>query len=334
MNPYKVLQVDREAEPEVIDAAYRRLAVKYHPDKDPSASATARMAEINAAYEILKDPRRRAAYDHEHERARAKRNQHGAEPSETPTARTPHAGDAAGSEKLAAEISNRVFKKVLWAAAAIALLVYFPWGVALLLALWGGAWIVKRHPAVATKVLKLGLGFAVAIGVYVWMRERNLNEQREKNEREVAELDIHELLRKELRDFSAACKRKASVDTPDLAYPYCSCLAASVQRQFDTSPIQAYSVESYKRQFSSRLSAASPNPRTQAACAEEARPKAPSLPAAAAKPTRPSKAAKPASPSAIPTDGIDPAVREALSPGRVWAVPSTTGDLRRGPIDE
>ena len=51
MDPYKVLQVDPEAEDEVIQAAYRRLAQKYHPDvAGPDGSA--RMASINAAWEL------------------------------------------------------------------------------------------------------------------------------------------------------------------------------------------------------------------------------------------------------------------------------------------
>jgi curved DNA-binding protein CbpA len=60
---YKVLQVDSEAEEEVIQAAYRRLAQKYHPDRQPDADGAARMIAINAAWEVLRDPGRRAAYD-------------------------------------------------------------------------------------------------------------------------------------------------------------------------------------------------------------------------------------------------------------------------------
>ena len=62
-DPYKVLQVDSEAEDEVIQAAYRRLAQKYHPDIAPGAEAAARMIAINAAWAILRDPGRRAAHD-------------------------------------------------------------------------------------------------------------------------------------------------------------------------------------------------------------------------------------------------------------------------------
>ena len=60
---YKILQVDPSADPEVITAAYRRLAVKYHPDTNPSPDALPRMQRINEAYAILSDPKQRAVYD-------------------------------------------------------------------------------------------------------------------------------------------------------------------------------------------------------------------------------------------------------------------------------
>ncbi len=60
---YKMLQVDPEADADVIAAAYRRLSLKYHPDTNRAADATRRMQEINEAYEVLKDAARRARYD-------------------------------------------------------------------------------------------------------------------------------------------------------------------------------------------------------------------------------------------------------------------------------
>lgn len=65
---YKTLQVDPEADPEVIQAAYRRLAQKWHPDV-AGEEAEIRMVAINRAWEVLGDPAKRAAYDIE----RAKR---------------------------------------------------------------------------------------------------------------------------------------------------------------------------------------------------------------------------------------------------------------------
>ncbi len=50
----QILQVQSHAEPEVIQAAYRALAKKYHPDRDTSAQAAQRMRQINEAYERLR----------------------------------------------------------------------------------------------------------------------------------------------------------------------------------------------------------------------------------------------------------------------------------------
>ncbi len=68
-DPYKVLQVDPEADHEVIAAAYKRLARKYHPDVSPDPDSVARMVRINRAWEMLRDPLRRAAVDRARTRA-------------------------------------------------------------------------------------------------------------------------------------------------------------------------------------------------------------------------------------------------------------------------
>lgn len=60
---YTILQVNPRAEPEVIQAAYRRLAAKYHPDVDPSPEAIERMKLLNAAYEVLSNPVKRREHD-------------------------------------------------------------------------------------------------------------------------------------------------------------------------------------------------------------------------------------------------------------------------------
>lgn len=60
---YEVLQVHHSADPDVIEAAFKRLALKYHPDRSKDPEAPARMREILAAREVLTDERKRAAYD-------------------------------------------------------------------------------------------------------------------------------------------------------------------------------------------------------------------------------------------------------------------------------
>jgi curved DNA-binding protein CbpA len=60
---YDILQVSPGARPEVIQAAYRVLARIYHPDVSPAADADGKTRLLNAAYDILSDPGRRASYD-------------------------------------------------------------------------------------------------------------------------------------------------------------------------------------------------------------------------------------------------------------------------------
>ncbi len=66
---YDLLEVSPNASPEVIKAAYRQLAMKYHPDRQAGERerkhAEEIMKAINAAYETLIDPYRRAEYDRE-----------------------------------------------------------------------------------------------------------------------------------------------------------------------------------------------------------------------------------------------------------------------------
>jgi curved DNA-binding protein len=60
---YEVMGVPRTATAEQIKRAYRRLARKYHPDVSKEADAEAKFKEVQEAYEVLKDPEKRAAYD-------------------------------------------------------------------------------------------------------------------------------------------------------------------------------------------------------------------------------------------------------------------------------
>lgn len=59
---YKILQVHYSAEQEVIEASYKRLCRKYHPDLHPGRYAEERMKELNCAYEVLGDNGNRSAY--------------------------------------------------------------------------------------------------------------------------------------------------------------------------------------------------------------------------------------------------------------------------------
>jgi curved DNA-binding protein CbpA len=70
-DPYKVLQIDPSAEIDVIEAAYKRLAKKYHPDVAPDPEARERMVQLNLARDVLRDPVRRAALDRARTRAAA-----------------------------------------------------------------------------------------------------------------------------------------------------------------------------------------------------------------------------------------------------------------------
>jgi len=60
---YKILGLAREATQDEIKSAYRRLARKYHPDVSKEANAEERFKEVGEAYEALRDPEKRAAYD-------------------------------------------------------------------------------------------------------------------------------------------------------------------------------------------------------------------------------------------------------------------------------
>lgn len=65
---YEILQVSPNADPEVIEAAYKRLALKYHPDRNNSPDAVQRMQEINEAYAKLSNTTSRYFYDIDYRR--------------------------------------------------------------------------------------------------------------------------------------------------------------------------------------------------------------------------------------------------------------------------
>jgi curved DNA-binding protein len=60
---YKIMGVDRKASPDDIKRAYRKLARKYHPDVSKESNAEEKFKDLGEAYEVLKDHKKRAAYD-------------------------------------------------------------------------------------------------------------------------------------------------------------------------------------------------------------------------------------------------------------------------------
>jgi molecular chaperone DnaJ len=62
---YEVLEIERNASPDEIKKAYRRLARKYHPDvhHETKDEAEAKFKEIGEAYNVLSDDQKRAVYD-------------------------------------------------------------------------------------------------------------------------------------------------------------------------------------------------------------------------------------------------------------------------------
>ena len=60
---YKILGISRTANEDDIKKAYRKLALKYHPDKNKAAGAEERFKEVAEAYEVLSDKRKRDIFD-------------------------------------------------------------------------------------------------------------------------------------------------------------------------------------------------------------------------------------------------------------------------------
>ena len=61
---YELLEIERTADDGTIKSSYRKLAMRYHPDKNPGCKdSEARFKAISEAYDVLKDPQKRAAYN-------------------------------------------------------------------------------------------------------------------------------------------------------------------------------------------------------------------------------------------------------------------------------
>lgn len=68
---YHILQIQPDADPEVVDAAYRKLCKKHHPDVNPGHESEERIRQLNAAYHVLGDPAMRRVYDEQLVRERS-----------------------------------------------------------------------------------------------------------------------------------------------------------------------------------------------------------------------------------------------------------------------
>ena len=104
-DPYKVLQVDPDAELEVIRAAYRALALKYHPDV--STGSQDRMAALNHAWGILRDAGARAVFDQARADAKRKRE------VRQPEVRQPEVRQPEVSYEMRAPMPGKPFGSVL-----------------------------------------------------------------------------------------------------------------------------------------------------------------------------------------------------------------------------
>ena len=60
---YELLQVSENSDQEIIQAAYRRLVLRYHPDRSSEPNAAEMTQRLNDAYEVLRNLNRRAAYN-------------------------------------------------------------------------------------------------------------------------------------------------------------------------------------------------------------------------------------------------------------------------------
>ena len=147
---YKILQVDPEADPEVIEAAYRRLARKYHPDVNRDADAGQRMREINAAFAMLSDADERGAYD--------------ARRAVAAVAVEPGAGAAAAPEEPARRRAPWGIADIL---KAVGLVVAGTLAVAVLAALIAdavaGSGELEKDPAALSIVLAVSLGLELLL---------------------------------------------------------------------------------------------------------------------------------------------------------------------------
>jgi len=287
---YKVLQVDPEAEEEVIKAAYKRLSEKYHPDRNRSPDATEKMVRINAAHAVLSDPERRRVYDVQRRAERKRR-----------------ASAAKRSEPVPEPISPQPQPQPQphWAQYAPA-----------------PAWKRPGHVNALAIVLKTLTGlaiFAAALAANAVAR-CSLRERKEarNEERTVAAFDVRGEFTRELASFSESCTRGVSPQRRELVTTYCACLVENMREKFDYSPLQATSIATAQWEYKQRVNKVTPVDADRERCVPRQAPRPPvflGVPIEDAQqqptPQRP-KAPKPTR-KRDPLDDLDPAVRDALA---------------------
>lgn len=247
VNPYKILQVDRDAEPEVIEAAYRRLVAKYHPDRNDSPEAGAMLRDLNAAYELVSDPERRAHYDREWANGRGSRR----------ASQAPHDDD--GED----ETPNRVVLNVLVAGAVLTLLVYQPRLGATLIGLSALIWLAWKYAlitaVVGRSVLALLVLVVLGFAARYWLEERRAAT-------ELRGLDLKTLFAAKLREQSQRCTATVTATQRARSAAACDCLAEVIRAHFDFSPVNVDTAADYRAVVSARFEHAQPSDEDRAAC--------------------------------------------------------------------
>jgi peptidylprolyl isomerase len=129
---YKILQVSPSAESEVIEAAYKKLAQKYHPDVNNSSMAADKMKKINIAYDVLRDPVQREKYQAKWVQKMEKKTSRAG--TSTPTKSKPSSKSQPRQQQLgkttkpslAAQLSKNKGKVIAYAIAGLLVLVAIP----------------------------------------------------------------------------------------------------------------------------------------------------------------------------------------------------------------
>jgi hypothetical protein len=244
VNPYKILQVDPDAEQEIIEAAYRRLVAKYHPDRNDSPEAGALLRDLNAAYELVREPERRARFDREWADRRP----------------APHASHPPPGDDGEDETPNRVVLNVLVAGAVLTLLVYQPRLGATLVGLSAITWLAWKYALITAVVGRVVFAVVVLVvlglGVHYWLRERRAAA-------ELHGLDLKTLFAAKLREEASRCAAAAPAERPAA---FCACLDDVIRAHFDFSAVNVDNAVDFRTVVAARFQRALPSDEDRAAC--------------------------------------------------------------------